>query len=100
MFIGSQGQQIQNMAFKLGVHYQDQEPLLHQRLDRVWWRYSDQPLSLQLYSEYRSTYKWHEVGSSSSSNTNAANTNEVVQVVKRPPKPISGKIDSGHFWSA
>ena len=50
-------------------------------------------LSLQLYSEYRSTYKWHEFSSSpgarSSSATQQRNSTEVV--VKKPPKPISGK---------
>ena len=50
-------------------------------------------LSLQLYSEYRSTYKWHEFSSSpgarSSSATQQRSSTEVV--VKKPPKPISGK---------
>ena len=84
-------------AFKLGVHYSMTgtrlEPMslsLIEQSDNVWWRNSrpsnQQPLSLQLYSEYRSTYKWHEV----TGNSNANTSNEVV-VVKRPPKPISGE---------
>ena len=89
-------------AFKLGVHYSMTgtrlEPMslsLIEQSDNVWWRYrpstnQQQPLSLQLYSEYRSTYKWHEV---TGGNSNASNSNEVV-VVKRPPKPISGKYFS------
>ena len=88
-------------AFKLGVHYSMTgtrlEPMslsLIEQSDNVWWRYrpstnQQQPLSLQLYSEYRSTYKWHEVTGGNSN----ANSNEVV-VVKRPPKPISGEYFS------
>ena len=54
-----------------------------------------QPLSLQHYSEYRSTYKWHEFTPNTSASLPAASTasasnNEVV--VKKPPKPISGKL--------
>ena len=56
-------------------------------------------LSLQLYSEYRSTYKWHEFSSSpgarSSSATQQRNSTEVV--VKKPPKPISGKHIRARF---
>ena len=55
-----------------------------------------QPLSLQLYSEYRSTYKWHEFSANSSgahnssaSASNVASNNEVV--VRKPPKPVTGK---------
>ena len=52
-------------------------------------------LSLQHYSEYRSTYKWHEFTPNTSASLPAASTasasnNEVV--VKKPPKPISGKL--------
>ena len=86
-------------AFKLGVPYSMTgtrlEPMslsLIEQSDNVWWKYSrptnQQPLSLQLYSEYRSTYKWHEV--TGNSNANNTSSNEVV-VVKRPPKPISGE---------
>ena len=54
----------------------------------------NQPLSLQHYSEYRSTYKWHEFAANTSASLPAASTvaasnNEVV--VKKPPKPISGE---------
>ena len=54
-----------------------------------------QPLSLQLYSEYRSTYKWHEFSASPGARSASAvsqNRNSTEVVVKKPPKPISGKI--------
>ena len=52
-------------------------------------------LSLQLYSEYRSTYKWHEFSASPGARSASAvsqNRNSTEVVVKKPPKPISGKI--------
>ena len=51
----------------------------------------DQPLSLQLYSEYRSTYKWHEfTPAPNAAAVTASAASEVV--VKKPPKPITGRI--------
>ena len=58
-----------------------------------------QPLSLQHYSEYRSTYKWHEFSANTSASLPAASTasapasatNNREAVVKKPPQPISGE---------
>ena len=80
------------VSFLLGVL---EQPELEQAEGQDDAQPQPQPpfLSLQLYSEYRSTYKWHEFSSSpgarSSSATQQRNSTEVV--VKKPPKPISGK---------
>ena len=64
----------------------------------------NQPLSLQHYSEYRSTYKWHEFAANTSASlpapsTAAAATNNQEVVVKKPPKPISGEKFPTQFVS-
>ncbi len=84
--------------FLLGVHFEvpeEESPILQPY----------QPLSLQLYSEYRSTYKWHEFTPNTSNSAGAsvastlASNNEVV--VRKPPKPITGNFPFArkHFAS-
>jgi hypothetical protein len=88
------------MAFLLGVHYEadlEQQPDSFDSNENnfTWWRHPEQPLSLQLHSEYRSTYQWHQVATTINNPTaGAASGRPQVQkneVVRRPPKPITGK---------
>ena len=72
-------------SFLLGVHYEQPE-LENDYCDTQ----PRQPLSLQLYSEYRSTYKWHEFSSPGAASASQKTNNATTAVVKQPPKPVSG----------
>ncbi len=94
---------IRKMAFLLGVQYERVPEETEEDL-QIWFRHPDQPLSLQLHSEYRSTYRWHEAaptsaaasaaGATAASSSSTANQ----EVVRRPPKPSTGKKDKKYFW--
>ena len=95
--------------FWLGVHFEVPEAVLEANEAKLEAesehleheiRIETEPLSLQLYSEYRSTYKWHEFtpnnsaslpGASASTASAAASASNNEVVVKKPPKPITGE---------